>query len=48
MLNAVGWSNFPYTYQDILGKGRCIFTGKDNINDNAFKIKEIEIFKLVK
>ena len=41
-----GWSNFPYTYQDIIGKGKSIFTG-DN-NSNKFKIKEIEIFKLLK
>ena len=44
--NRGGWSGFPYTYQDTLGKGLSIFTGKDNINDAYFKIKEIEVFKL--
>ena len=43
---------FPYAYQDTLGKGNSIFTG--NINDNNldnykyFKIKEVEVFKLLK
>ena len=48
ILNRGGWSNFPYTYQDSLGKGRSIFTGKDNNNGSEFKIKEIEVFKLLK
>jgi len=47
-LNKGGWSDFPYSYEDILGKGRSIFTGKDNNNDNKFKIKEIEVFKVYK
>ena len=35
-------SNFPYYYEDILGKGKSIFTG--NINNNInLKMKEIEI-----
>ena len=41
-----GWSNFPNTYPDILGKGKSIFTG--DINKSIFKIKEIEVFKLFK
>ena len=40
-----GYSGFPYTYQDILGKGKSIFTGNNN---NNFIIKEIEIFKILK
>ena len=47
-LNKGGWSSFPYTYEDIIGKGKSIFTGKDNNIDNKFKIKEIEIFKVYK
>ena len=44
-----GWSCFPYTYQDIIGKGKSIFTGDlNNNNNNNFKIKEIEIFKILK
>ena len=45
-LNNGGWSNFPYTYKDSLGKGKSIFTG-DN-NNNRIKIKEIEVFKIFK
>ena len=41
-----GWSWFPYTYQDSIGKGKSIFTGDPN--NNQFKIKEIEIFKILK
>jgi len=37
-------SFFPSSYQDILGKENSIFTG--NYNNNNFKLKEIEIFKL--
>ena len=48
ILKKGGWSNFPYTYQDILGKGKSIFTGKDNNNGSKFRIKEIEVFKLFK
>ena len=43
-----GWSNFPDSYQDIIGKGKSIFTGDLNNNNNNFKIKEIEIFKILK
>jgi len=45
-LNGGGWSSFPYTYQDCLGKGKSIFTGDDN--NGGFKIKEIEVFKVIK
>ena len=47
ILNSGGWSYFPNTYQDILGKGKSIFTGDSN-NNNQFKIKEIEVFKIFK
>ena len=47
-LNNGGDLGFPYTYKDIIGKGRSIFTGKDNNNDGNFKIKEIEVFKIYK
>ena len=36
--------SFPYTYQDVLEKGKSIFTG--NNNESKIKMKEIEIFKL--
>jgi len=40
------YSNFPHSYQDILGKGKSIFTGDLNNNNNSLKIKEIEVFKI--
>jgi hypothetical protein len=47
-VNSGGWSQFPSTYEDILGKGKSIFTGKENNNDINFKIKEIEVYKVYK
>ena len=44
-LNSGGWSSGFYTYQDVLGKGKSIFTGDSN---SCFKIKEIEVFKIYK
>ena len=48
ILNSGGWSYFPNTYLDILGKGKSIFTGDSNNGNNKFKIKEIEVFKIYK
>ena len=42
------YSNFPYGYQDSLGKGKSIFTGDLNNNNTGFKLKEIEVFKIFK
>ena len=39
---------FPISYQDILGKGKSIFTGDLNNNNTSFIIKEIEVFSLYK
>ena len=39
-------SYFPKSYQDVLGKGKSIFTGDSNNNNTRFFIKEMEIFKL--
>ena len=39
-------SNFPRSYQDILGKGKSIFTGDYNNSNTSFFIKEMEVFKL--
>ena len=41
-------SDFPHSYQDILGKGRSIFTGNLNNNNDYFDLKEIEVFKIFK
>ena len=38
------WSNFPCSYDDVLGKGKSIFTGHDNIE--YFILKELEVFEL--
>ena len=46
ILNKGGWSYFPNTYQDVLGKGYSIFSGDSN--NSYFKIKEIEVFKIFK
>ena len=42
------YSNFPYSYEDSIGKGKSIFTGDPNNSNMHFKIKEIEVFKLYK
>ena len=41
-------SQFPDDYEDSLGKGKSIFTGDLNNNNRDFKVKEIEVFKLIK
>jgi len=41
-------SYFPSTYLDKLGKGKSTFTGDYNNNNNYFKMKEIEAFKIYK
>ena len=40
------YSKFPYSYQDILGKGKSIFTGDYNNYNAFFNLKEIEVFEL--
>ena len=40
------YSNFPKSFQDVLGKGKSIFTSDEN--NQYFSIKEIEVFKLFK
>jgi len=47
-INGVTKSTFPETYIDVLGKGKSIFTGDSNNNNDKFKIKEIEVFKVIK
>jgi len=34
-------------YPDVLGKGRSIFTSDNNNNNQNFKLKELEVFKLL-
>ena len=40
--------NFPRGFKDILGKGKSIFSGDFNNNIKKTKIKDIEIFQLLK
>jgi len=42
------YSNFSHSYQDILGKGKSIFTGDINNSNSKFNLKEIEVFKIFK
>ena len=42
------YANFPFSYEDILGKGKSIFTGDLNNNHNKINLKEIEVFKISK
>ena len=39
------YSDFPKSFQDVLGKGKAIFTS--NEKSNYFNIKEIEVFKII-
>ena len=39
-------SYFPYSYQDVLGKGKSIFTGDKNNNNRNFILKEMEVFEI--
>jgi len=41
--NNYSGSVFPHSYQDILSKGRSIFTGDLNNRNTSFNLKEIEI-----
>ena len=45
--NKNSYTDFPCKYEDILGKGKSIFTGDNNNGNNYIKIDEIEVFKLI-
>ena len=47
-LNNDSYVEFPYSYKDVLQKGNSIFTGDINNNNKKFKLKEIEVFKILK
>ena len=40
------YSKFSISYEDVLGKGKSIFTGNFNNSNIKMKIKEIEILKI--
>jgi len=46
--NKNSYAGFPYSYQDVIGKGKSIFAGDLNNSTVNFKLKEIEVFKLLK
>ena len=46
-LNGNTHTTFPSSYKDVLGKGKSIFTGVNDNNNQKFKIKEIEVFKVI-
>ena len=46
--NSVSYSFFPKDYEDILGKGKSIFTGELDNKKKEFMIEEIEVLKLFK
>ena len=39
-------ANFPESYEDVLGKGRIIFTGDINNKNQYIKLKEMEVFQV--
>ena len=39
------YAGLDYSYPDVLGKGNSIFSGDNNTNN--FKLKELEVFKLL-
>ena len=46
-INNSSYTAFPIIYKDSLGKGRSIFTGDFNNNNKCFKLKELEVFKVL-
>ena len=46
--NNNSYSNFPYSYNDTLGKGHSIFSGDASNSNYYYKLKELEVFKLNK
>ena len=43
--NNSSYCSFGYSYPDVLGKGNSTFSG--DVNTNSFKLKELEVFKLL-
>ena len=43
--NNSSYASLGYTYTDVLGRGNSIFSGDNNTNN--FKLKEMEVFKLI-
>ena len=47
-VNSDSSSDFPCRYNDILGKGKSIFTSNFNNDKSNFRLNEIEVFNLFK
>ena len=45
-LQGNNYSTFPSSYKDVLGKGKSVFTGDIDNNNQKIIIKEIEVFEL--
>ena len=45
--NSNCYSYFPKAFEDNLGKGKSIYTGDFNNNNEYIKMNEIEIFKIL-
>ena len=45
---SLSYFSFPRAYKDSLGKGRSIFTGDQNNNNDHANINEIEVFTISK
>ena len=43
--NKNSYASLGYSYLDIIGKGNSVFSGV--VNSNNFKLKELEVFKLL-
>ena len=47
-LNSDSYTDFPCRYADSLGKGKSIFTGDFNNSNTNFRLREIEVFQIIK
>ena len=47
-LNSDSDTDFPCRYKDTLGKGKSIFTGDFNNKNSTYRLKEIEVFQMLK
>ena len=43
--NTSSYCSLGYSYPDVLGKGNSVFSGE--VNNSHFKLKELEVFKLM-
>ena len=46
-LNSDSNTDFPCRYKDIIGKGKSVFTSDPNNSNSSYRLKEIEVFKII-